>query len=103
MSSQGKQLSPETFQELFVVSSITVRAIITAPQYNLFVVCDPNQSIYGWRGANGSIGRLAQDYPELKEFRLSMTYRHGQNIINPSTNLIRHNHDAAGADLDSWL
>lgn len=47
----------------------------------------------------GSIGRLAQDYPELKEFRLSMTYRHGENIINPSTNLIRHNHDAVSTEL----
>lgn len=68
--------------------------LLIAPHYNLFVVCDPNQAIYGWRGANGSIARLQNDYPEMKEFALTTNYRHGENIIRASNNLIRHNYDA---------
>ncbi len=56
---------------------------------NLCVVGDPNQSIYGFRGANaGYIQKFTEDYPEAKVFRLTQSYRCSQTILSASSNII---------------
>lgn len=55
---------------------------------NLFVIGDPYQSIYGFRGANAEIFNLIKkDFPQVTEIVLSDNYRSTQDIIQASVAL----------------
>lgn len=58
----------------------------------LFVIGDPDQSIYGFRGSDAAcFARLAEDDPELNEIRLVENYRSTPSIIDAATAVISHN------------
>lgn len=49
----------------------------------LFVIGDPDQSIYGFRGSNAQcFDRLKVDYPDIKEISLINNYRSTPQILN---------------------
>lgn len=59
---------------------------------NLCVTGDPDQSIYGWRGANlSNILEFEHDFPGCKVVTLDRNYRSTKNIIGVADHLIRHN------------
>jgi ATP-dependent DNA helicase UvrD/PcrA len=59
---------------------------------NLFVVGDPDQSIYSWRGANiSNILNFEKDYPHAKVVKLERNYRSTSTILSASNDLIIHN------------
>lgn len=71
---------------------------------NLFVVGDPDQSIYSWRGAHiGNILNFERDYPGAKIIRLEQNYRSTTNILNLANELISYNTDRYEKDLWSEL
>jgi DNA helicase II / ATP-dependent DNA helicase PcrA len=59
---------------------------------NLAVTGDPDQSIYGWRGANiNNLLEFERDYPEVHVVRLEQNYRSTQHILRVAADLIAHN------------
>ena len=66
--------------------------LLAAPQNNLYMVGDDDQSIYGFRGADPVVmQRVPQDFPELKTVVLDTNYRCCKLIIDCAGKLIRNN------------
>jgi DNA helicase-2/ATP-dependent DNA helicase PcrA len=59
---------------------------------NLAATGDPDQSIYGWRGANiKNVTNFERDYPQLKIVRLEDNYRSTPEILSIADCLIKNN------------
>lgn len=70
------------------------------PSASLYVVGDPDQTIYTWRGANqGIILDLKDDYPDLETVVLNQNYRSTQNILDSANKLIANNKYRVPKDL----
>ncbi len=67
---------------------------------NLAATGDPDQSIYGWRGANlGNIMDFETDYPDVRIVRLERNYRSTKRILRIADELISHNTHRKEKDL----
>lgn len=59
---------------------------------SLFVIGDPDQSIYGFRGAAGQcFQRLGEDLPQLREIRLTDNYRSTPEVLEAALPVIEKN------------
>jgi len=69
---------------------------------NLFVVGDPNQSIFSWRMAcPENINKLKEDFDDVTEIILRTNYRSTSQILEAAQRLIRNNTGAAEVELES--
>lgn len=58
----------------------------------LFVIGDPDQSIYGFRGADGAcFERLQEEYDDLEMIHLTENYRSSPQILQAASDVISHN------------
>ena len=66
--------------------------MIAQEHRNLFVVGDPDQAIYGWRGAElGNILDFQRDFPEAKRIDLDIAYRSSAKLLEAAQAMIREN------------
>lgn len=74
--------------------------LLTAQNRNLSAVGDPDQSIYGWRGANfRNILRFQEDFPGTCTVVLTENYRSTARILQAANAVVRHNQERAHKDL----
>ncbi len=81
----------DEYQDTNMAQYQIVRAL-SQDSPNLCVTGDPDQSIYGWRGARiDNILRFEQDYPKAQVVRLEKNYRSTKEILRAADSLISHN------------
>ena len=81
----------DEFQDINQVQYDVIR-MLAAPENNLFIVGDDDQSIYRFRGAGPDIMLgFKKDYPDTKEILLDVNYRSTKAIVNGAARVIRHN------------
>jgi DNA helicase II / ATP-dependent DNA helicase PcrA len=81
----------DEYQDTNLAQYSIVRAL-SIDHPNLAVTGDPDQSIYGWRGANlSNILDFEKDYPDVRVVRLERNYRSTQRILRVADELISRN------------
>lgn len=81
----------DEFQDINRIQYETVK-LLAAPQNNLCVIGDDDQSIYGFRGSNPHyILGFTRDYPQAETITLEVNYRSHTSIVGLSYSLIGHN------------
>lgn len=81
----------DEFQDINQVQYDVIR-MLAAPENNLFIVGDDDQSIYRFRSARPDIMLgFKKDYPDTKEILLDVNYRSTKAIVNGAARVIRHN------------
>lgn len=69
-----------------------IATILSGYHKNLFVVGDPDQTIYSWRGAQiDYILNFDKQFPNVKTIMMNINYRSTENILNASNSLIAKN------------
>jgi DNA helicase-2/ATP-dependent DNA helicase PcrA len=88
---QFRYILVDEYQDTNKVQYVLVTAL-AAYWNNLFVVGDPDQSIYGWRQADiTNILNFKEDLPATTEIHLETNYRSTRHIVSAADRLIRDN------------
>lgn len=81
----------DEFQDINRLQYENIR-MLAAPENNLFIVGDDDQSIYGFRGARPDIMlSFPKHYPEACRVELGLNYRSSTQILRSAGRLIGHN------------
>lgn len=91
LDERNRYILVDEYQDTNLAQYAIVRAL-SVDYPNLAVTGDPDQSIYGWRGANlSNILEFERDFPSVKVVRLEQNYRSTKGILRVADALIRHN------------
>lgn len=88
VSSRFSVILVDEFQDTNEIQYEIIR-LLMSPITSLFVIGDPHQSIYSFRGANADIfTRLLSDYPSTQKIVLTTNYRSSPEIVTVSQRLM---------------
>lgn len=91
----------DEFQDIDNVQYELIRQL-TGMENSLYVVGDPDQTIYTWRGADVNIIlNFVKDYPTAKTIMLNQNYRSTAAILNGANSVIKNNKHRLEKDLFS--
>lgn len=80
-----------------------IMKLLAAPDNNLFMVGDDDQSIYRFRGAKPEIMLgFEKDYPGAERILLDTNYRSRKQIVEASIRVINHNDDRFEKDIQAF-
>jgi DNA helicase-2/ATP-dependent DNA helicase PcrA len=92
----------DEFQDINPAQYSVVK-MLAAPQNNVFVVGDDDQSIYGFRGANPEIMlNFEHDYPGCSKILLDVNYRSQKYIVEGAIRVINHNRKRFAKDIKAF-
>ena len=92
-------ISVDEYQDINLAQYRLLR-LLTGPEVNLCAIGDPDQAIYGFRGADrGYFLRFQQDFPQAQVLHLTRNYRSTQSILAASGQVIAHNPDSRRLEL----
>jgi DNA helicase II / ATP-dependent DNA helicase PcrA len=78
--------------------------MLASKYHNIFVVGDPNQSIYGFRNANfKNILNFEKDYPNCEVIGLDQNYRSTKYILDTANSVIKNNKERKDLELKGNL
>jgi DNA helicase II / ATP-dependent DNA helicase PcrA len=91
----------DEFQDIDYVQYAIIRHLVG--QYNsLFVVGDPDQTIYTWRGADVNIiMNFEKDFPAAKTYILDRNYRSTSTILGAANKVIANNRQRVKKELQA--
>ncbi len=91
----------DEFQDISPLQYETI-CMLAAPEDNLFIVGDDDQSIYGFRGARPDIMLgFPKRYTDTRQITLGVNYRCSDQILGAATRLIVHNKKRYKKDLSA--
>ena len=78
--------------------------LLAAKHGNVFAVGDPDQSVYGFRGADiRNVLEFEKDFPGARSIALEQNYRSTNSILESANGVIRHNSERKEKNLWSEL
>lgn len=79
----------DEYQDINFAQYNLIRLLASNTKSNICVIGDPDQAIYGFRGADVKfIKQFKLDYPEAKIFELEKSYRCSDNILSASRQIL---------------
>ena len=98
---QYQWVSVDEYQDIDPLQYRLLRQLVPRDG-NLCVIGDPDQSIYGFRGADVSIfARFTEDFPGAETVRLTKNYRSGKTIVDAAQQVIEPESLVPGRALES--
>ncbi|MDR2829339.1 MAG: UvrD-helicase domain-containing protein, partial [Mycoplasmataceae bacterium] len=100
--SRFKYILVDEFQDTNEVQFKILMHLVDPALNNVYIVGDPDQTIYTWRGAYANIFRdFLTHFVGTKKFILDTNYRSSQKILDASNKLIRNNKERIDKQLVS--
>ncbi len=91
----------DEFQDINAIQYLLIRRW-SAGSAGLFVIGDPDQSIYGFRGSNAHcFARFFEDYPQARRVALAHNYRSTPQIVGCAKPVVQAQHEGQAFPLEA--